>query len=123
MILVNSSTVVPANDFLSEPHTRKRCKMVGHSHRSQVPLRHHLVVHVGQCVRSPQGVGVSCKERKQYVIPRIYIIPGVDASLYFTHPRAMRAWISAGVEVNRPRLDGYSHGMPQRVGSLFCFGR
>ena len=74
------------------------------------------------CARSPQGVEESCKERNQYVIPRIFIL--LDASLYFnTHPRAMRAWISAGVEVNRPRLDGYSHGMPQRVGSLFCFGR
>ena len=38
-ILVNSSTVVPANDFLSEPLTRKGCMVVGNYHRSPVPLR------------------------------------------------------------------------------------
>ena len=53
-----SSTIVPANDLLTEPPTCKGCMVVGHFHRSPMPLQRPLVVHVGQCCT----IGAGCPD-------------------------------------------------------------
>ena len=53
------SMAVPVNDLLSEPFRRAFYAQGVHSGRGipPVPLQRRLVVHVGQCLRSPHGTG------------------------------------------------------------------
>ena len=104
------STVVPVNDLLSEPPTRKACIVVGHSAGAPATLPRCPRWSVLALAARHRNVRT---ERKQSVIPHVYMFADVVASVHLImHPRAMSACISASrgiILVRRPGVQNSTY--------------
>ena len=111
------STVVPVNDLLSEPPTRKACIVVGHSAGAPATLPRCPRWSVLALAARHRNVRT---ERKQSVIPHVYMFADVVASVHLImHPRATSAYLSASRGITLVRRVFPRHA--PMVLCLLCF--